>query len=77
MRSQLDDMSDQISMISRQIESAKEFSSYEAGLSESRYRELLDYLMTMKLLSEQRHSSVKGVLYAVLGILCVIAFKIA
>jgi hypothetical protein len=36
----------------------------------------MDYLMTIKMESESRESSIKHILYVILAVLCVIAFKL-
>lgn len=75
MRTQLDDIQDDTSTISRQIDSLRDSASYDSGVNETRHRELMDYLMTIKIESENRDSSIKHILYVILFLLCVIAFK--
>ncbi len=75
MRTQIDDIQDDTKTISRQIDSLRESASYDSGVNETRYRELMDYLMTIKMESENRDSSIKHILYVILAVLCVIAFK--
>jgi hypothetical protein len=75
MRTQIDDIQDDTKTISRQIDSLRESASYDSGVNETRYRELMDYLMTIKMESENRDSSIKHILYVFLALLCVIAFK--
>jgi hypothetical protein len=76
MRTQIDDIKDDTSTISRQIDSLRDSASYDSGVNETRHRELMDYLMTAKMESESRDSSIKYTLYVILAVLCVIAFKL-
>jgi hypothetical protein len=76
MRTQIDDIRDDASEICRQIDSLRDSANYDSGVNETRHRELMDYLMTIKMESESRDSSIKHILYVILAVLCVIAFKL-
>ena len=66
----------EIEQISRQIQRLEDSHSYDVGVSETRHREVMDYLLTLKMESDKRHDSIKTVLYIVLFGLVLIGFKL-
>ena len=66
----------EIEQISRQIQSLEDKQSSNEGVSENRHREIMDYLLTIKMEGDNRHSSIKNLIYIILVMLVFLAFKI-
>ena len=66
----------EIQQISRQIQRLEDSHSYDVGVSETRHREIMDYLLTLKMEGDKRHSAIKTELYVVLIALFIIGLKL-
>ncbi len=66
----------EIEQISRQIQSLEDERSSDVGVNENRHREIMDYLLTIKIESDHRHDSIKNLIYIILVMLVFLAFKI-
>ena len=66
----------EIQQISRQIQRLEDSNSYDVGVSETRHREIMDYLLTLKMESDKRHSAIKTDLYVVLVALIIIGIML-
>jgi hypothetical protein len=53
----------EIEQISRQIQRLEDSHSNDVGVSEMRHREIMDYMLTLKMESDKRHDTVKILLY--------------
>ena len=69
-------MQHEIDQISRQIQRLENTQMENIGISETRHRELMDYMLTLKMESDKRHESVKHLLYIILISLIYIGFKL-
>ena len=69
-------MEDKIEQIGRQIKRLEDTQLDNIGISETRHRELMDYMLTLKMESDTRHESIKYLLYIILMAMIFIAFKI-
>lgn len=77
MRTQLDDLQHDAVQISRQLDSMRESASYAVGVAETQHREVMDYLLTMKMESERRDSFLRRLLFVNLLVMCLLAFKLS
>lgn len=66
----------EIKQISRQIQSLNEIHNNEIGITETRHREIMDFLLTLKMETDAKHDSIKHLLYIILVALVFIAFKL-
>lgn len=66
----------EIKQISRQIQSLNETHNNEIGITETRHREIMDFLLTLKMETDNKHDAIKHLLYIILLALVFIAFKL-
>ena len=69
-------MEDEVEQIGRQIKRLEDTQLDNIGISETRHRELMDYMLTLKMESDKRHESIKYLLYIIIMALVFVVFKI-
>ena len=69
-------MEDEIEQIGRQIKRLEDTQLDNIGINETRHRELMDYMLTLKMESDKRHESIKYLLYIIIMALVFMVFKI-